>query len=380
MDTPFNYSTYVTGKYFIGRKKETTILSNLLTQGENVTMYAPPKSGKNSILQQTLQGMKTTGTQFSICEFSLMNIRTIADLATGLGNRIIRNFATTADEFAGLVANYLSGTHFVFDPEQFSSHDTILSLNWDIDFDDVKALLSLPYRITSDRNEKLIVIFQDFQNVLLTEDGERFCKVFESTIKELSNKLCSFVFIGSEVNAMKEIFVHHGYFYKTVTRIDLEEVDTREVIDHAVRGFLNSGKVVDRDLMLGACKLFRGNMWYINHFCSICDSLSKGYIMEPILVESLNILISLHEPGFKAIMNDLTTFQVCLLRAILDGHTKFSSSEVIQKYNLNSSANVRRLKDALCKKEIITFDDKDTPIILDPLFEYWATNSFFKVK
>ena len=82
----------------------------------------------------------------------------------------------------------------------------------------------------------------------------------------------------------------------------------------------------------------------------------------------------------QAIMNDLTTFQVCLLRAILDGHTKFSSSEVIQKYNLNSSANVRRLKDALCKKEIITFDDKDTPIILDPLFEYWATNSFFKVK
>lgn len=379
MDTPFNYSSYVTGKYFIGRTKETTILANLLDQGENVAMFAPPKTGKNSILQETLLKMKTSGRQFSTCEFSLMNIRTIADLAMSLGSQIIRTFATTTDEYASLVSSYLSGTHFVFDPEEYNSRGTILAPSWDIDFDDVKATLALPYRITADRNEKLVIILRDFQNILLTEDGERFCKVFENVMKEQTSRLCPLVFIGSEVNAMKEIFVHHGYFYRLVTRLEVEEIDAKNVIDHAVRGFLTSGKVVDRDLMLGACKLFRGNMWYINHFCAICDSLSKGYIMEPILVESLNILISIHEASFKSIMNDLTTYQVCLLRAIIDGHTKFSSSEVIQKYGLNSSANVRRLKDALCKKEIITFDDKDNPIILDPLFEYWVTEKYFKI-
>lgn len=151
----------------------------------------------------------------------------------------------------------------------------------------------------------------------------------------------------------------------------------KDIIDHAVKGFLASGKVVDRDLLLGASKLFRSNMWYINHFCAISDSLSKGYIMEPILMEALNTLVSIHEPRFRAMMNDMTTFQLCLFKAILDGHTKFSSTEVINKYNLSSSANVRRLKDALCKKEIITFDESDNPVILDPLFEYWAGKYFF---
>ena len=132
--------------------------------------------------------------------------------------------------------------------------------------------------------------------------------------------------------------------------------------------------------MLGVCKVFKGNIWYIQHFASICDSLSKGYMMEPVLVEALDTLISIHEPRFQAIMNDLTTYQVCLLRAILDGYTKFSSSEVIQRYNLNSSANVRRLKDALCKKEIVTFDEKDEPHILDPLFEHWVRKFFFEIK
>ena len=79
-------------------------------------------------------------------------------------------------------------------------------------------------------------------------------------------------------------------------------------------------------------------------------------------------------------MSDLTTFQVCLLRAIVDGHVKFSSAEVIKRYSLNSSANVRRLKDALCKKEIITFDDEDVPHIIDPLFEYWVTRTYFGLK
>ena len=67
-----------------------------------------------------------------------------------------------------------------------------------------------------------------------------------------------------------------------------------------------------------------------------------------------------------------------LLLALLDGATRFSASEVIEKYRLNSSANVRRVKDALKKKEVITFNEKDEPVIIDPLFEYWVSNHFFE--
>ena len=77
---------------------------------------------------------------------------------------------------------------------------------------------------------------------------------------------------------------------------------------------------------------------------------------------------------------DLTNYQIALLRAITDGHTKFSSAEVIRSYGLNSSANVKRLKDALSKKEIISFDEGDEPSFIDPLFEYWVKKYFFRQK
>ena len=72
--------------------------------------------------------------------------------------------------------------------------------------------------------------------------------------------------------------------------------------------------------------------------------------------------------------------QVSLLKAILDGHVKFTSAEVIEEYRLNSSANVRRLKDALCKKEIVYFDESGKPQIIDPLFEYWVRRYYFGMK
>jgi hypothetical protein len=37
------------------------------------------------------------------------------------------------------------------------------------------------------------------------------------------------------------------------------------------------------------------------------------------------------------------------------------------------------VKDALKKKEIITFNEKDEPVILDPLFEYWITKKYFGI-
>lgn len=382
MDSPFIFNKFVTGKNFIGRKTDTAILGNLLDQGENVAIYEPSMSGKHSLIEQTFFNMKIATKKFSCVTCSLLNTRTKADFMLKLGSSILKSYFATAEDFSSAVSKYLPGTHFVFDPQIFMSRGAALSLNWDIDDNDVMAVVSLPYRLAGEKAQKVFVILDEFQNIMLTEDGENLCelmdKVFATTPPD-QKQWCSYILVGSQVNAMKDIFEVHKRFYRHVEHLPLSTIDTKDILDHTIRGFLASGKVLDRDLMLGVCKLFRNNIWYINHFASICDSLSKGYMMEPVLIESLDTLLAIHEPRFKATMSDLTTFQICLLRAIIDGYTKFSSAEVIHKYNLNSSANVRRLKDALVKKEIVTFDEHDEPIILDPLFEYWVRKYFFEI-
>ena len=376
------YNKYVTGQRFIGRKEDCTILGNLLSQSENVVIWEPYVTGKKSIVHQVLTKMRVSGMRFTTGDITALDIRHSEVFIKRLGAAVIRLAASTPDEYAAVVAKYLAGTHFVFDREAFSSSDTILSTNWDLDRDDFKAVLRLPYSIAADRREKMFMIVDEFQNLDLAEDGEDLFKLMEGAIDEArlsGNKFFSYIFLGSQYNAMQDIFVKRHFFYRRVERLKLSKVDERAIVEHIIKGFLASGKVVDRDLVSGACRLFRCNLFYINHFTSICDSLSKGYIMEPVLLEALETIISIHRGRFIATMNDLTTFQVSLLKAIIDGYTKFSTAEVIRKYSLNSSANVRRLKDALMKKEILTFvGDDEKPLIFDPLFEYWLRNTYFK--
>ena len=97
------------------------------------------------------------------------------------------------------------------------------------------------------------------------------------------------------------------------------------------------------------------------------------------MMDALKSLTSIHSPRFMAMVDSLTEHQIKFLRAVLDGITRFSSTDVIEKYRLNSSANVKRVKDALMKKEILTFNENDEPVILDPLFEYWVRKYYFEI-
>ncbi len=382
MDTPFPYDRFVTGKDFIGRKSDCTILSNLLSQGEHVVLIEPPRSGKTSLVQQALYSMRFSTKVFTVGQFSVLNIRTVDDFLLRYGSTVIRLVASTPDEYARVVEKYLAGTHFVFDRNAFADRDELLSRGWDLDAADVKAVLRLPFLLAQERTNPLLLIIDEFQNVNLTEDGYRVLRALDEVIREeadAGHKRFSFVFSGSMVNAMKEIFESSRLFYRRVTRVPLSQVDEREISDHVIKGFLAGGKVMEKNLLIGACRLFKNNLWYINHFSAICNSMSKGYIMEPVLVDALSCLISAHEPRFRAMMNGLTTFQVSLLRATVEGNTRFSASEVIRKYSLNSSANVKRVKDALMKKEILTFDSEDKPEFQDPLFEYWIRKYYFEI-
>lgn len=382
MDTPFVYDRYVTGKNFVGRKTECNILGNLLDAGEQVVIYEPPKSGKMSVVQQTLYNMRAAGKLFTVAWVNLFNVRTLEEFLVKFGTAVIKPVFSTPAEYADVVDRYLGGTHFVFDQERFSTADEVVSLNWAVDADDIAAMLRLPGKIAADRNIPYFIIIEEFQNLMRTDDYEKTFSLMETYFKEkssMADKSTSFIMCGSLVNAMKYIFEEKKFFYRQFEHLPLEMVDDREVIEHIIRGFRATGKVIERDLVIGACRLFRANMWYLNHFVSICDSMSRGYLNEGILMEALKTIVSVHEPRFIAMVNDLTDHQVSLMRAVIDGVVRFSASDVIEKYRLNSSANVRRVKDALKKKEIITFNEKDEPVILDPLFEYWITKKYFGI-
>ena len=379
MDTVFTYDRYVTGKSFIGRRAEQDQLADLLSRGENAVIYEPPKTGKTSLLRETLLGLRAAGSVFRTVDLSLLSVRTPEAFAIRLATAVIGLYAGTPEEIEGMCGRYLGSGGLRFDRESYARGGSFVSLKGRLTDADLRVALSLPYRIASERHEKLFVCVFEFQNILLTDDPDHLLQIFEEIVRKAPRGLCSWVWTGSMVNAMKDIFEQRKYFYHMVERVKIAPISVKDIENHVNRGFLVSGKVIEKELIREVCSILRCNIYYVNHFAAICDGLSRGYITQAVVDESMLSLIAMHEPRFMALMNGLTNFQVFLLRAILDGETKFSSSEVIARYGLNSSANVGRLKDALAKKEIVTFLPGGSAVILDPLFEYWMRKYFFGI-
>ena len=383
MDTPFVYNGYVTDKNFVGRGTERRILANLIKAGEHVSLYEPPKTGKMSLLMQVFSDLRSERMQFVAVMVDMLNIRTLDQFLVNFGSAVIKMSASTPEDYASIVESYLEGTHFVFDRARFISCGEVLSLNWQPDADDIAKLMGLPQRLAQAKGINYVVVLKEFQNLMNADEYEAVFKILEMQMKERDRKAphqAVFVMMGGMVNAMKLIFEEKRYFYRQVNHVALSKVDNKEIIEYVIKGFLSGmGKSFDRNLAMGACELFKSNLWYINHLAAICDSLSKGFVTEMMMTDALNSMIAVHEIRFMSIVNDLTDHQLSLIRAVLEGVVKFSSSEVIEKYHLNSSANVRRVKDALKKKEVITFNEKDEPLVLDPLFEYWLRRTYFEM-
>lgn len=379
MDTPFQFAKYVTGKYFAGRRQDCVTMSNLLSQGENIVLWSPLKSGKMSAVQQTFLNMRTSGKQFIICDMDMTAIHDAGLFIRRYAGALLSSVASTKDEFEEMSARLLAGTSLVFDPVRYSDSGHVFPDSGAAGPAEINAVAHLPFALSAERDTPMVVLFREFQNID-SDAGEKFFKALESEIgaaRAVGKPSCSFIFMGSRVNAMESIFQRRRFFWHLAERYTLSEISDAEISDHVMKGFVAGGKVLDRDLLQGVIRMFRNNIWYINHFFFICDSLSKGYISELTLNDALAGMISVHEPRFVSIMDDLTGFQERLLKAVLDGNVKFSTTEVIDKYRLNSSANVKRLKDALMKKEVIMFNDKDEPVIQDPLSEYWLRNFYF---
>lgn len=383
MDTPFIYNEYVTDKNFIGRSTERNILANLIKAGEHVSIYEPPKTGKMSLLMQVFADLRNERTHFAVAMVDMLSVRTLEDFLMKFGTAVIKLAASTPEDYAFIVDTYLEDTHFVFDRVQFINSGQILSLNWSPDENDIAMLLELPQKLALAKGIRYVVVLKEFQNLMNADEYETVFKIMERQMKERDRKApyqAVFIMMGGMVNAMKLIFDEKRYFYRQVNRVALSKVDSREIIEYVVRGFLSGmGKSFDRNLAMGACELFQSNLWYINHLAAICDALSKGFVTEAMMTDALNSMISVHQIRFISIVNDLTDHQLSLLRAVLDGVVKFSASDVIERYHLNSSANVRRVKDALKKKEVITFNEKDEPLVIDPLFEYWLRRTYFEI-
>ena len=117
--------------------------------------------------------------------------------------------------------------------------------------------------------------------------------------------------------------------------------------------------------------------YYVQQLAQIAWLRSSRTCSEEIILQSLESLMLQLSMLFQAMTDNLTKSQVDFLRAILEGVEQFSSKETLTQYNMGTSANVLKIKQALFNKEI-TDKEGEKLVFLDPLYKHWLEKKYFK--
>ena len=352
MDSPFAFEKVAAGRSIIGRKEQIERMKSILTESEKgVSIYDTPRSGKEVVVQEVLSHITSSKKRTIICEMNLFNIR-------------------SWKEFFNLMKIKMEGCF------EEASKGALLPFKVDMSELPAKKIADIPQKLAQDTGTLVIIYIKDFHAISSFEDSDTMTAECLDKIWAKHTDV-RYILTGSSVGRMKDIFEKRKLFYSSTIHVDLPRIDKILVCNFIVNSFLNIGRVIENEEALLIYQITGGNMWYVKQVCSFCCALPAGYINHSVVSQALEALFSTHSVRFQQIVNDLTFNQLNLLRAINDGVTKFSSAEILDKYKLNSSANVFRIKEALEKKDVITFDQSDVPYLLDPLFEYWLKHYYF---
>jgi hypothetical protein len=220
----------------------------------------------------------------------------------------------------------------------------------------IDELLMLPEKFALETGKHIILYFRNFQDTLLLDDSRHFFKITENVWSK--NKYVNYIITGEHTNAMKYIFSIQKHYYGFAEEINVNPINERTFSDYLIKGYLKAGKVIQPEDALYMYKIVGCNPFYAQQLATLCYDITKGYVNKHVIEEGIQRLINIYEYHFHFIISELSKHQIRFLQAIMSGVTRFSSSDVLEKYKLNSSANVNRVKEALVKKEIITFVNK----------------------
>ena len=368
MEKPFVFGVATSGDNFTDREKETQRLLLNFTHGVNTILISPRRWGKTSLVKKVAQLAQTKTRK--IVYLDIFSCRTESEFYRLFATSVLKQTSSKWDEWVENTKQFLAHINpkisIVTDP----MFDFSISFEYSMQDNAGNDILQLPEKIAIEKGIQIVICIDEFQQISDFEDSKTFQKKLR-TVWQLQQHV-SYCLFGSKKHLMNELFEKKNLpFYKFGDAIYLTKIETKYWIEYICKRFENTGKHISPELAKEICRLVDNHSSYVQQLAWLLWIRTTDIATEEQLTHALEDLLDQNNILFQSETENLSAYQMNFLKAVIDGiHSKFSSKEIILKYNLGTSANIVRLKSALLQKELIETDGKEI-ILADPVFGVW---------
>jgi len=374
MDIPFVFGKIADGEDFTDREQDTEKLVNNFRGLVNTIIISPRRWGKTSLVNHALERLGDDKDYF-VCKVDIFNCRTEAQFYQTYVNAILKASCSKMDEFIEAAKKYVGS----FGPKLTLSDSSLqYELALGIDFKDKQysydEILDLPQTIALEKGKKFIVCIDEFQNVSTYEDSLGFQRKLRSHW-QMHNKV-GYCMFGSKRHMLLDIFSNYEMpFYKFGDIMFLDKISEDDWVRFLVGRFENTGKQIADETARHLSRLVECHPYYVQQLAQLAWLRTVKVCEVKTVDEAFDALVGQLSLLFANIIDTLTAKQISFLQAVASGERNFSSRDVLAKYELGTSANIKNLRKALQDKDLIDVMPEAT-MIQDPVFAYWIKNVY----
>lgn len=373
---PFTFGVAASGDNFTDREKETARLLLNFQHGVNTVLISPRRWGKTSLVQKVC--CLAQSDKVKVVYLDIFSCRSESDFYDAFASAILKQTSSKLDEWLENAKLFLSRISPKISLGPDPTTDFSISLEMNPKGEDIDEVLQLPEKIAQRKGYNIVVCIDEFQQIAEFRDSKTFQKRLRSFWQ--LQKSVSYCLFGSKKHLMNELFEKKNLpFYKFGDAIYLQKIGTQDWISYICSRFEVTGKYISKELAEKICQRVDNHSSYVQQLAWLVWVHSNKVATEQDFEEAYQDIIDQNTPLFEKQTESLTTYQMNFLRAVIDGiHKEFTTQEVLQKYQLGSSANVSIVKRALIKKELIEVE-KHQIIIPDPVMRVWLKRELLKV-
>jgi hypothetical protein len=371
---PFTFGTLAQDEAFTNRHAEIASLAADMRNGQDVVVLAPRRYGKTSLVLRAMQEVLADEVLVAYCD--LMRTPTKVRLAAGLAKTIVDDLLSPVQgllERAGAVVRGLRVRPTVeLDPSDGGVRFSFVAVRGTADIDaTIERLLELPAEIAAERNRRVVVVFDEFQEVVRIDDT--LPNVMRSVFQ--TQREVGHVYLGSRRHVLTAIFNdRHEPFWRSAKHIELGRMDENELGTFVRARFAEGDRGIDDDALARLLELTDGHPYATQELAYFTwESVPLGHAAHARDVEvALTSVLRSEHNNLARVWEDATANERQVLLALHEEPGGSLYAEAYRRrHGLPAQASVQRAVAALTRDDIVERAADGSWAIAEPFLDEW---------
>lgn len=374
--TPFSFGKTVRDGYFTNREEDAKRLRANFEHGINTVLISPRRWGKSSLVEKVARQVNSQKTV--VVTLDLFPVRNEEEFYIQFSTAIIKATSSKVEGWIETAKKYLKQVSPKFSIGVAPMQDLEMSLEWSDLKKNYNEILQLPEKIAKEKKIKMIICIDEFQNTAIFDDPLLFQKRLRSAWQH--QRLVTYCLYGSKQHMMTSLFESQSMpFYRFGEMMYLPKIQEKYWVKYIVNAFIKTKKNITEELAASIARAVKCHPYYVQQLAHLTWISTDKKASAKEIHKAIEDLLNQNAILYFKDTEDLSHTQLNYLKAVASGVTSLSSMEILQKFNLGTSANVSKIKETLLKREIIDVQMGHVEFI-DPAYELWFKKNILKFK